>query len=66
MNRNEADADVEEWFKQHRIPYTSDTANKLNLFGVACVGDLKLYPSNLRDDIFRNEKPIVKHFVLQA
>ena len=65
-NKNEADADVKGWFKQHRIPYTSDTADKLNSFGVACVEDLKLYPSNLRDDLFKIEKPIFKHFVLQA
>ena len=65
-NKNEADADVEGWFRQHRIPYTPDTTDKLSLFGVACVEDLKLYPSNSRDDLFQNEKPIVKHFVLQA
>jgi len=65
-NKNEADANVEGWFRQQHIPYTPDTANKLSLFGVACVEDLKLYPSNLRDNLFRKEKPIVKNVVLQA
>jgi len=32
-NKNEADTDVEGWFRQHRIPYTSDTADKFSSFG---------------------------------
>lgn len=60
MSDSQVNANVEDWFAKHRLPWSGEIWKKLDDFGIECVEDLKLPTPEFIDDLFQGEKPIVK------
>ena len=54
------DTDLEGWFLRHKIPYTDGVQISLDDWGVQCVEQLKLLPSDVFLGMYEAEKLVVR------
>lgn len=54
------DTDLEGWFLRHKIPYTHGVQISLDDWGVQCVEQLKLLPSDVFLGMYEAEKLVVR------
>ena len=54
------DTNLEGWFLRHKIPYTEGVQISLDDWGVQCVEQLKLLPSDVFLGMYEAEKLVVK------
>ena len=59
-NNNGPDTDVEGWFLRHKIPFTDGVQISLDDWGVQCVEQLKLLPSDIFLGMYDAEKLVVR------
>ena len=59
-NNNNADTNVEQWFFNHRLPWSDDMKQKLDGQGVEYVEDLKILKRPVIVGLFEGATPVVK------
>lgn len=59
-NSDGPDTNVEGWFNRHALPVTEGVRISLDDWGVACVEQLKLLPSDVFVGMFDSEKLVVR------
>lgn len=59
-NNNKTDNNVQRWFENHGLPFTNRIAKMLDDEGVQFVEQLKILGSSKFDELFANEKNIIK------